>query len=295
MRITNRMHLPEPLVKAVQSKEDRFFMPNEISVTQLLKPPRMIALERQYEGQISEDASERIWALMGDAIHQILGATKEENSLAEMRLERQIGRWKLTGRFDHFSMKDGVLSDWKVTSAWTYKGQKKGEKRDWEDQLNLYFYLLGYNGFKVNKLQIVAILRDWSKLEAFRDPEYPSYQVAILPIPVWSYARCQEFIESLLARHMAAEVELPKCTDRERWVKPSSWALVRDGAERATKVCWSEKEANDLLPTKKGHHIEYRPGESTRCQFYCAVKNFCKQWESDPTNPDLNTGEVVNT
>lgn len=287
MKILNRMNLPEPLVNAVSAKEERFFTDNEISATELLKPPQMILLERKYRDVITADASEMIWALLGDSIHEILRRANE-TGLAELRLRAVFEKYTLSGKFDHFSYRTGELTDWKVASAWSYKGHAAGEKIEWAEQLNLYAYLLRMNGHEIKTARIVALLRDWSKLEAARDPEYPQFQVAILPVVLDSQEYTKKKIADLLRRFDEEKRNGPKpCSERDRWAKKDSWAVVKDGAERALRVLYSQKEAQDMTATKPGTHVEFRPGESVRCKHYCSVRDFCPQWAKDPTNPAL--------
>lgn len=71
MRLTNRYGLPEALVRAVES--DPYYSGGaDFTATGLTTPPQVAALRRIHWRQITEDVSERVWALLGSAVHEIL-------------------------------------------------------------------------------------------------------------------------------------------------------------------------------------------------------------------------------
>jgi hypothetical protein len=70
------------------------------------------------------------------------------------------------------------------------------------------------------------------------------------------------------------------------WEKPTSWAVRKVGNVRAKHICYTEEDAEEKAQAAgKGHVIEVRPGERTRCAQYCQVKDFCGQWK------DYNSGK----
>lgn len=271
MKITNRTNLPEAIVNAVEndgySRGDA-----DISVTSLIGPPRKTALEEQYWDQIEEDASNRIWSLMGQSIHTILERANRKG-IAERRLSITVEGWKVSGGMDLY-MEEGVLVDYKVTSAWSVKG---GVKDEWEKQLNVYAEILRENSERVSGLKIVAILRDWSKLEASRDPEYPQSQVVSFPIEMWDPARAKAYVRERVILHKQARLSLPLCTPEERWQKPSVWALMKQGQKKAVKLYDNESDARSHASTSAALYVQHRPGEDVRCRFYCSAFNFCTQ------------------
>lgn len=118
MQITNLTGLPEPLVNAVsQTREPRR---GQISVTELIKPPQMRALTLRHWAELSEDASERIWATMGQLMHKLLEEHGRESSthLIEHTLSSEVAGLTVTGTFDLYRL-DGVLTDYKFVSVWT--------------------------------------------------------------------------------------------------------------------------------------------------------------------------------
>ena len=75
MKYTNKLNLPQPLVSAiVNDKYDSGT--SDISVTSLLKPYQLRALERHHD-KLTEDIADRIWSLLGQVIHGILERAKK--------------------------------------------------------------------------------------------------------------------------------------------------------------------------------------------------------------------------
>lgn len=276
MKLTNRLNLPQPLVDAV--KNDTYSRGEAaISVTSLLKPPRQLALETEHFDEIEEDASDRMWSLMGQVVHGILERA-DKTGIAERRLFVEVEGWKVSGQMDRYI--DGVLQDYKVVTV--YKFKDGGVPEEYEQQLNIYACLLRLNGHPVTGLQIVGILRDWSKLEARRDPEYPQTQVVVRDVPLWEPERAYQFMRERVILHQQARVKLPMCSDTDRWAKAPKFALMKVGGKRAVKLYDSEAEARAHASIDpKNLRVEVRPGESVRCAAYCAVAKFCTQYQQE--------------
>ena len=74
MKLTNHFNLPDTFFQAVLN--DKYSRGDaQYSATDLIRPPRITILSRRYWDEIEEDVSERIWALLGKAVHAILEAT----------------------------------------------------------------------------------------------------------------------------------------------------------------------------------------------------------------------------
>lgn len=281
MKITNKLNLPQPLVKAVTndgySKGDC-----DISVTSLLKPPQLLALEKRHEEEITEDVSDRIWSLLGQVVHGILERS-DDTAITERRLYVDVLGWRVGGAMDRFVLKEGLLQDYKFTTVYKVRD---GITEEFAKQLNIYAHILRANGEKVNKLEIVAILRDWSKNQYKREgAPYPSNQVVILDVPIIDDKEVRQFIEERVKLHQAAieekdSTKLLPCTKEERWAKDDVYAIMKEGGKRAVRLTASQAAANMVLEDlDKKHYVEYREGESIRCESYCSVKNFCAQYK----------------
>ena len=196
MNITNRHNLPAPLVAAVAN--DDYHHNSDISVTGLISPPQIRMLRKQYSAQLSEDVSDRIWVLLGQAVHTILERANVDGA-AEERLSVEIAGWSVSGKGDLWH-DQGTLSDYKVTSVWSYL---IGDRWEWQAQLNLYAYLFVKHGMPVEKLQNVLILRDWQASKAV-ESDYPKASVAVLPQRLWTLADAESYLETRVRLHQSA-------------------------------------------------------------------------------------------
>lgn len=276
MKLTNRLNLPQPLVDAVRNDSYSKGSGVAISATSLLKPPRLLALETQHEADLEEDASSRIWSLMGQVVHGILERA-DKTGIAERRLSIEVEGWRVSGQMDRYI--DGTLQDYKVVTVYKFKDGKVPE--EYEQQLNIYAHILRTNGHAVSKLQIVGILRDWSKMESRRDPSYPQTQVIVRDVPLWEADRAERFVRERVILHQQSRVTLPECSVEDRWAKPTQYALMKVGGKRAVKLYDSEADAlAHASIDPKNLRVEVRPGVSTRCEAYCAVAKFCTQYKN---------------
>ena len=269
MQLTNIHGLPDALVNAV--KNDPYTGGGDISVTKLIdSAQRRVLLKKNHE-HVVEDVSDRIYSLMGQAVHTVLERAGT-NAIVEKRMYADVMGWSLSGQFDRLNLWDGVLQDWKVCSVW-----KAGGDEGWTKQLNILRWLLMKNDMKVDRLQTVAIFRDWKKADAKRNPEYPQQNVQVIDVPVWDLADTEKFICERIAEHQAASRgEAVECTDDERWYAGTKYALMKVGGKRATKVADTPEELGDVT---KGYEIIERLGSYRRCEDYCEVANFCPQFQ----------------
>ncbi len=277
MKLTNHSGFPEALVKAIQndpySKGE-----SDYSVTGLLKPPRMSALELAHKDDLEDDVEDRIWSLYGQVAHLILERANEAD-LAEKRFFGEFSGKIVSGQVDTLQLNNGLLSDWKFTTSWGFKtGQPP--KPEWTAQLNMQLELLRLNGHDASALQIVGLLRDWSKMEAKRSKDYPQKQVMVHDIEMWPREKTQSFIKMRIALHEAAKLELPFCDQDERWAKPDQYAVMKKGGKRAVSLRFSKAEAEEFAAQDPNLYVEVRPGASTRCENYCSVSKFCLQFQS---------------
>lgn len=278
MKLTNNLNLPQALYDAV--KNDGYSSGDaDFSVTTLLKPPRAVALQKKHWDEIEEDASDRIWSLLGQVVHGILERANR-NGESERRLNATFGGIKVSGGMDLYN--DGLLQDYKFVTV--YKFQNNKVPVEYEEQLNCYAEILRENGFPVHKLQIVGILRDWSKNAARKDPSMPQSQVVVRDVPLWTSEQAQEFIFKRIKLHIDAKTQLPLCTAEEKWEKPTRYAVMKAGKDRAIKLYDFKSDAEAHASIDKTLRVETRPGEAMRCSMYCNVSNFCSQFKSQGEN-----------
>jgi hypothetical protein len=287
MIITNVYGLPETITNILARPQYSKGKAN-LSVTELMSSPRIVQLKRKHWEELTEDASEMVWSLFGTAIHNILEHGKDEHHIVEERVFTVVDGFTISGAIDLQEVyEDGtVISDYKTTSVYAVMNQKI----DWEYQLNCYAYLLHKaKGVTVKKLQIVAIVRDWSRRDTVREG-YPKAPIVVIDIPLWPVERQEAYIKQRIHLQESAffdiEVngEAAECTPEEMWEKPEYFAVKKDGGVRAKSVHEKREDAERALAqanekAKKGETflIEHRPGARTRCEGFCQVAAFCSQ------------------
>jgi len=276
MKITNRYALPMAFVQAL-SRDPYTKGEANISVTSLWKSPRIVNLENRHRDQLETDVSDSVWSLLGKGLHEVL-ARADKNEVTEMRLSFPMEGWTVSGQFDRFVRSEQKLQDYKVTSAWSLVYDSRNE--DWENQLNTYAYMLRTHGHQVNQLEIIAVLRDWSQTEALRNADYPQCAIQVVPVRMWVHTEAEEKIRQRVKIHQAAENELPLCSEKDQWARPSKYAVMKIGRKSAVKLYETrgEAEAHIALENSPQLYLEERKGSKVRCEGYCAVKNFCDQY-----------------
>lgn len=205
MKITNKKNLPGVIVRALEA--DKYdgptwaMWPNVISCTTLIAPPRIAALKRMHDADISQDASNMLYALQGRALHTILESGAKPGGLYELRMEKDFFGTTVSAQLD--AWEDGVLYDYKWTES--------KPKDIWEEQLNIEVELLEAINVKTTSICVVAFRRGW---------------IEVVPMNLWSADKRDAFIMDRVEKHRVADLELPKCTDEEIW-----------GGRRCQKYC----------------------------------------------------------
>jgi hypothetical protein len=292
MIITNKFNLPQTFVNVL--KRPTYSKGRAaLSATELINSPRIVQLRKAHEAEIEHDVADMVWSIFGTAVHGVLEHGKDDNHIVEERLHAEVDGWSISGAIDlQLINEDGTytINDYKTTGAWAVMN----EKVDWEHQLNIYAWLVEkVKGVKVSKLEIVAIIRDWSRRDAAVKANYPDAPIKVIPIQLWSQESREQFIRDRVTQHsnamLTAELgeTLPHCTPEQMWEKPPVFAVMKEGNVRAKSVHAIENEATVSLEdlkkaAKKGEnfYIEVRKGDRTRCETFCQVSKYCDQHQA---------------
>ena len=288
MKITNHFNVPEPLV-ALARKEYYSKGKADYSVTEIMSPPRIQRLKRKHWDDMEQDVTDMLWSMLGSALHVVAERSEVVDHLNEERLFMEVDGVTLSGSIDlQQHVKGGVaLKDYKFTSVWAVMN----DKPEWEQQLNVYAWMVHkIKGVSIKGLQICAILRDWSTRKAQTESGYPQAQIQMVDIPVWSFDKTEKYVHERIELHKESKVqadwdeELPECTDEERWMRTTTYAVKKEGRKSAVRVFDSEEDAVKLIAEsedKKKLSVEVRKGEPVRCTGnYCGVNKWCSQYQS---------------
>jgi len=280
MRITNKFNLPQSLVNAVDlephSKE------GQVSATELLRGAKQNILTRRHWDELEEDVSDRVWALFGTSVHKLL-EEKNPNAFTEEKFECKVNDKVVVGHVDLYDMEEACVTDYKNTSVWkiAYKSFD-----DWRRQGLIYAWLLRHEGLEVKKCRFIAMLRDWSKGEAQRKPDYPQSQVYeyVFDVTDADLKEIEKYVyekvDSITKSEKLDDDLIAPCTGEERWETETTWAIKKAGRKTALKVCHTKEEAEELLPKLGGTEIEERKGQSKRCSDYCSCNKFCNFYKN---------------
>jgi len=280
--ITNKHGLPDAIVQATMV--DKHVVRGDISVTQLIDAPQIRQLKRYND--LEEDAMDRIWALLGTAVHHILERSEisstearklieaasilieqgedkaaewikkfvvekfpdstNDNVMLETTLTMNFEGMDISGTIDKFNKEEGILEDYKTCSVWAYVYEES--KKKWYAQQNLYAFMLRKRGYEVKEARIVAIFRDWSASKKKMSKDYPPHPVMIIPIKLYDEDFMRNYISNRVALHRASEDgNTPDCTGKERWAKGDSFAVKMAGRKKALRVLDKEKFAQAFI------------------------------------------------
>lgn len=269
MRVPNKEMLPDLLYQVLA--ENRPPVDKEIHVTQVIGPPMIDYLRRKHWDVLEQDASERLFALMGQGIHaaiandgrlQYAKAVLKQitDNLLNMDLDMVLcvlkdllekitegtqrgiesamrvtinKKWTLVGTDDHYDEDEAKIMDWKLTSVWSVVF---GD-HDWEEQLNVYAWIRRQLGYEVKKIEVWALLRDWQKYKAMYggDDKYPNIPFVRCELKLWSVEKQEKYILSRL-RKFTNKPE--SCTASEKWQTPTQYKVMKGKNKTASVATW---------------------------------------------------------
>jgi hypothetical protein len=280
MQIENRECLPDILYNALRM--DWAPVEGEIHVTQLIGPAMIDHLRREHWDDLVDDASSRLFALLGQGLHaaiandgrisyakavlsdilkrfkkidldtlmcviqDLLSFLEEKGQTgieSSLRVPLDGGKWTLVGTDDRYDEVAAKIMDWKTTSVWSVLFAE----HTWEEQLNVYGWMRRKLGYEVKELEVWALLRDWQKSKAKYggDPKYPKIPFVRVKLPVWSMKKAEEYVYGRLIEFTGD----PKpCTPEERWQQPTVYKVMKKGRKTALMATrWKDGEKQDLL------------------------------------------------
>jgi hypothetical protein len=286
--------------------------PTVISATSIMKPTRMVALERYYSGSDKEiNISGLIPSVFGTALHSLLEVSlndgnkevwkdfgvdpKELEILQENRVIKQVPgtKWKVSGKYDLLYRYKGSqwrLGDLKTQSVWGVMLSGSEKTEEYIKQLSIYRWLNQDKDID-DIAEIFYWFTDWSKQKARSDSQYPQQRVNSKEIMLWSIRDTETYIREQLRKLDIALEEIDKfgdcsikCSDKELWRTEDKYKYYKPNKsgtinyKRATKVCDTLEDAQILMSENGGGDIVKYPGEIKRCN-YCSVTEFCSQFK----------------
>jgi hypothetical protein len=148
------------------------------------------------------------------------------------------------------------------------------------------------SGLNVKRCRFITLLKDHSKTEAKRKPDYPQRPVYIYEFDVTeadleaTEARIKAKIASVTEAYKLGDDDIPPCTEEERWATATKYAVMKEGRKTALKVCDSMSDAQLYMEQVGGTRIDIRPGESKKCAEYCPCAEFCNFYHENVKKPE---------
>ena len=289
--------------------------PYTISVTTLLKPIKMIILgsrvgEQSYQepvdvfskvpskvGSAVHDSVEHLWK-DSEKLHKALlsintpqpiidaikvnpdPSTVTEDDIPvylEQRVEKQVGRWKVSGKFD--AIFNGSVRDIKTTGTYTYTNKTNDD--DYIKQGSCYRWL---NPKIVTDdiMYIDYLFKDWKPSE-LRNPNYPRSAHVPKSFQLEPYQVTDNWIKAKLAKLEtlwdSLEEALPQCSTEDLWQGDSTWKYYAKGyteGSRATKVFTHPSDAFAHKAAQGKGEVREVKGTIKRCK-YCPALPLCQQ------------------
>ena len=275
--------LPAPLV-ALLARDFYTKGASQYSVTELMSPPKIRRMREQYDEEMEIDATKLIASQLGTFMHARLEKKSVEGYTNEERIFHSIDGVTISGAVDlQEHTEDGiVIIDYKFVKAWSVMKSKQ----DWVTQLNIYKWLVEtVKQEKVCGLKICAIIKDYAPHST--QEGYPEAEAVMIDIPMWDSVATETYVRQRLELHRTAKQaqefgeELEPCTDEDRWMSETIYAVKREGRKTAIRVFKTIEEATELAEKEKGY-VEERKGEPRRCiGDFCGVSKWCKQYQGE--------------
>jgi hypothetical protein len=281
MKITNKYGMPPIYVEAItrkfyKSPLDRDRERTSIGVTTLIDSPWIYFLRRKHEEEMEMDVMDAFFAFRGSMVHQILESVRMPNVVKELYLQvKHESGLNLSGVLDLWDMKEKSMDDYKVKSVNSAFYYNAFDQLNNEHQCNIYrwMFYMASGVVPIETLNIRRIFFDWVQRSAQNDANYPQSPHKVYEIKVWPLPEIADYINERMLIHTMTE-NIPICSPEERWQKQKTWALMKAGNKRATKV-YREPTTLPEGYDAKIYSIEEREGEDTRCVAYCNVNRWC--------------------
>lgn len=298
MKYTNHYNLSPEIVRAIT--KERYIvegeLPSDYSVTDLVNPIQLTTIKKKYpKDLVVRDVVDLFYSFMGSVSHQILedAAHPDDESTSEERLYTKIKGVTISGKIDcyqHTAIIDGKervaqVRDYKTTKVWNII---RGEHKSWEIQTNLYAMLLRENNKPVEELTITCLIFDWKKNETYKK-NYPKTPIIDLKMPLWSLEDQLHYThEKVRNLELAKQLDLQTlakaypCSEEDMWQNFKDYAIIKQGADRATKIFDNYAAARSYFDETKSisdktHTIERRTSVRKRCFEFCDAAKVCEQ------------------
>jgi hypothetical protein len=254
----------------------------------------------QSELRLSEDSSQASeYGLLASKLDElVLGSLPDDGWLIRQSMSVEVpysvdmskgfthsGTTRVYDTIAMYEKASGTLYFPRVCSTAMYT--KPQLRTGWIREANTQATILEFNGFEVKRIVCVMVYKDWHSSRAIKSDSYPLKQIDTVDFELKDFDTREKFIRQRVAAHAMTEMgDIVECKPADQWKRADEYAVVRPGAKRPViKKFLNRTDAEEHL--QRNRHmmtdafVDIIPGERTRCEHYCSVREFCKQWEKE--------------
>ena len=250
-----------PLLRSIW-REPKKPIPNRYSVTEILNPPQIVYLSRNFDYYCFP--LNLVWRTYGSAVHSILEPYGEDDEdetpnlgdrfIGEKKKEIAIDGVTLVGKPDLYDINEDILWDYKLKKAYAVKKLKHGDFKTKDFyQTNIY---AGLFFPKTKKIMLECIVSDWTR----RVQKYDKLnRVEDIEVPILPTANINYLVKECLRIHKAAQDsgEFQPCSYEDVWFSPSSRSEDFGIPIRCRDFCDLSEVCNQYFRFKEGEENVY--------------------------------------
>jgi hypothetical protein len=251
----------------------------------LIESAKFLVKQKDEKGSNSKVAK-----FIASFVKNTLPTLIKPKALVEFNMSQEFDGVLLSGTLDRYIISEKKIRDYKTISATQMMFPET--KETWYLQQNIYAHMLRKLGYEVESIEILAIVKDWSKMKVMQNKDYPRSPFVVVPIEIAKDEDVEKYILERIKLHKKSwEGEPIPCTNKDRWAKADTYKVKATGNKRAVKNFDSMQQAETFIeenqfkyPPEKELYIDIVPAESFRCAHYCPVAKVCPQYQKELSN-----------
>lgn len=289
MRIIDNNNLPLPLRVACQTISRKAGATTEISVRELVGPPRIRQLVRRLGESLEVEAAEGLVnAVFESGFRSLLWSAREgldpTRYLIAQTFAAQLGGWTISSELRAIDLQEKIILDLRTASI---ELTRTGTHDDWVSELNVYRWLCHMNGIDIGRLELFAMFYDLSSDSSTHHRDVPTLGFRLIPVELWALSETARYVGQRLRLHQEAECvadrDLSICTKQEQWSIGHGFAVKNSTTKTDLGIFPTQREALHWLSSPKNLAaldlreiaIERREGIPRRCKSHCPVRFDC--------------------
>lgn len=311
MKIINDLNMPEHAFAAICLRQGRLEPPklDHIGVGTLIGAPLPRYLFARYWHQLEVNASDTMNAIQGQFGHLLFDKV-ETTTISKVPLRVEFEGTTILGEADYYDPLLLTLGDNKFKQVNSVTAGNISKDDYLEKQLNIYCWMARRQGLKIEYLQGDIYINGWTRYKTLAGSNYPKKPYVKIRVPIWEDSFTTNYVRKRIAVHdtraikmlrdlgvnnipvienysnynpeglNAAMMEIPICTDKERFAQPTIYAVMKEGQKKAVKLfdhvrdAWEYVTIQTPAMASKMNVVE-RKGGYIKCAWYCDTRMFC--------------------